>query len=412
MEQKGITLIALIITIIILLILAGISIAMLTGENGLLTKAITAGEESKKAEYEEALKLLATGLRSDQFLDQLDKKEFIDRYAEEFEKEKIKTDLWKNASQERKNEQTIWVITKEGWIFKVTEDEVIYIGNRTDSPIPPNLTQAEMRCNYTPSNWTKGSVKLEIQAEVKGGTLQYSKDANIWEDYDSKTGIVVKQNGTIYARFKNNLDEVGGYATASVTNIDRNPVTGSIHATATKDSATVTVSASDAPQTATDGCSGIKGYYYSNDGGSNYTNITTSASFTFTSLQPETNYNIAVKIVDYANNETVLRTSITTESQRYYIVRNGILQDNNYTLAGPEATIKQESSSVVFQYCWGYGHSTWDSGGISWSMGNKTGFSKVYYDCTWQSDNSSYGAGWIKAAKTPVPRWISWSNGF
>ncbi len=35
----GITLIALVITIIILLILAGISIATLTGENGLLGKA-------------------------------------------------------------------------------------------------------------------------------------------------------------------------------------------------------------------------------------------------------------------------------------------------------------------------------------------------------------------------------------
>ena len=38
-NEKGITLIALVITIIVLLILAGISIAMLTGENGLLNKS-------------------------------------------------------------------------------------------------------------------------------------------------------------------------------------------------------------------------------------------------------------------------------------------------------------------------------------------------------------------------------------
>ena len=37
-NQKGITLIALVITIIVLLILAGVSIAMLTGENGILTR--------------------------------------------------------------------------------------------------------------------------------------------------------------------------------------------------------------------------------------------------------------------------------------------------------------------------------------------------------------------------------------
>ena len=38
-KQKGITLIALVITIIVLLILAGITIAMLTGQNGVLTQA-------------------------------------------------------------------------------------------------------------------------------------------------------------------------------------------------------------------------------------------------------------------------------------------------------------------------------------------------------------------------------------
>ena len=38
-NQKGITLIALVITIIVLLILAGVSIAMLTGNNGILTQA-------------------------------------------------------------------------------------------------------------------------------------------------------------------------------------------------------------------------------------------------------------------------------------------------------------------------------------------------------------------------------------
>ena len=38
-STKGITLIALVVTIIILLILAGVSIAMLTGNNGILSQA-------------------------------------------------------------------------------------------------------------------------------------------------------------------------------------------------------------------------------------------------------------------------------------------------------------------------------------------------------------------------------------
>ena len=47
--EKGITLIALVITIIILLILAGISIAMLTGDNGTLNKASSAKEQTEVA---------------------------------------------------------------------------------------------------------------------------------------------------------------------------------------------------------------------------------------------------------------------------------------------------------------------------------------------------------------------------
>ena len=56
-ESKGITLIALAITIIVLLILAGITIVTLTGENGLLNKAKTAGERNKYATAEEKVKL-------------------------------------------------------------------------------------------------------------------------------------------------------------------------------------------------------------------------------------------------------------------------------------------------------------------------------------------------------------------
>ena len=45
-NSKGITLIALVITIIVLLILAAISIATLTGENGILTQANKAKTET------------------------------------------------------------------------------------------------------------------------------------------------------------------------------------------------------------------------------------------------------------------------------------------------------------------------------------------------------------------------------
>ena len=59
--NKGITLIALVITIIVLLILATVSVATLTGENGILTKATKAKEETQKATAEEKVQLEALG---------------------------------------------------------------------------------------------------------------------------------------------------------------------------------------------------------------------------------------------------------------------------------------------------------------------------------------------------------------
>ena len=56
-ENKGITLIALVVTIIVLLILAGISITMLTGQNGILNKATDAKNANGIVQIDEQVKL-------------------------------------------------------------------------------------------------------------------------------------------------------------------------------------------------------------------------------------------------------------------------------------------------------------------------------------------------------------------
>ncbi len=55
--SKGITLIALVVTIIVLLILAGISVQMLTGDNGIIGRAADAKEKTEDAQREEEMQL-------------------------------------------------------------------------------------------------------------------------------------------------------------------------------------------------------------------------------------------------------------------------------------------------------------------------------------------------------------------
>ena len=66
-NNKGITLIALVITIIVLLILAGVSIAMLTGNNGVLTRASSAKVSNRLGEMKDEISLLAAETMTDYY---------------------------------------------------------------------------------------------------------------------------------------------------------------------------------------------------------------------------------------------------------------------------------------------------------------------------------------------------------
>ena len=56
-NQKGITLIALVVTIVVLLILAGTAIAMLQGDNGIITNAQNAKAANTEAEVVDKIKM-------------------------------------------------------------------------------------------------------------------------------------------------------------------------------------------------------------------------------------------------------------------------------------------------------------------------------------------------------------------
>ena len=107
--NKGITLIALVITIIVLLILAAVSIATLTGENGILTRAQDAKTSTKIAEEREKVELAATAALADDLGGEI-KEGFLKQELEEY----FGTDGFSIAPGENNGE--------EGFIVAVTEN--------------------------------------------------------------------------------------------------------------------------------------------------------------------------------------------------------------------------------------------------------------------------------------------------
>ena len=86
-KTKGITLIALVVTIIVLLILAGVSISMLTGENGILNQAQNAKNKTEEAERNEKLDLLKQEELINETLNGVEVDEVKDGNPGELEKE-------------------------------------------------------------------------------------------------------------------------------------------------------------------------------------------------------------------------------------------------------------------------------------------------------------------------------------
>jgi len=58
-QERGITLVALVVTIVVLLILAGVSISMVLGQNGIVTKA-----QDAKKNYTESANEELTGMNT------------------------------------------------------------------------------------------------------------------------------------------------------------------------------------------------------------------------------------------------------------------------------------------------------------------------------------------------------------
>ena len=98
--NNGITLIALVITIIVLLILVGVTIATLTGDNGVLTKANEADIETRVATVEERKNLWKTDQKADNYLGE-DPTQELAELLDNLEEEKLITPEERNQIEEK-----------------------------------------------------------------------------------------------------------------------------------------------------------------------------------------------------------------------------------------------------------------------------------------------------------------------
>ena len=128
-KQRGVTIIALTVTIIVLLILAGISISLLTDDSELIGKSQESKIETEIMQYQEKLEILKQLESVNNYT--VDVNKFLTNYVEVVKQDAMfKENKGITINNEKK---TVKVITKEGYEFEVTMDDVIYVGDKGES---------------------------------------------------------------------------------------------------------------------------------------------------------------------------------------------------------------------------------------------------------------------------------------
>ena len=191
-RQKGITLIALVVTIIVLLILAGISISMLTGQNGILNRAQEAKEKTDQSQKDENQKIQEYEDIINQYSGNLPTREETKPYFPNdtfsYKEGTLSTGL---VIMDSNNNEYVWVE-----VPKTTE---VY----TTAGI--NIT------NFTDEEYTK------IETDLKEYTKYYKNS-----DYsDTKSGTTVQYKNMLKSVYENGGFWIGRYEAGIDENIPR-----------------------------------------------------------------------------------------------------------------------------------------------------------------------------------------------
>ena len=159
-KNKGITLIALVVTIIVLLILAGISISMLTGQNGILKRAAEAKERNESSSALEEIQLVVIGaIGTDGEVD-------IAKAKEELrEKGATITEIGDDLKVEYKNKK--YLVTKDGSVSEWT-------GTETPANAP------KLSAGMIPVKYDTSKGKWVVCSKSDSSWYNYSTDQKQW----------------------------------------------------------------------------------------------------------------------------------------------------------------------------------------------------------------------------------------
>ena len=132
-KNKGITLIALVVTIVVLLILAGVSISMLSGEDGIINQAQNASKETSEAENIEKIRLAISEAQiGEEGYQKLDETNFKEALENQFKGQNVQLADSKDGSFtiNLENISKIYYVDSDGQI--IANENILKIGTEEE----------------------------------------------------------------------------------------------------------------------------------------------------------------------------------------------------------------------------------------------------------------------------------------
>jgi len=172
-NNKGITLIALVITIIVLIILAGVTINLTLGQNGIFNKAEEAKEEQYQASERDALELILSEANIEKATN------------DEYNSNDFLTNMFENEGMIVDSN----IVTVDRYRFQIDREKLIIVNMLGESNVRI-LTQTKEYLGKSEDNKYLVSVELKIESDVDINTMEIQMPDGTKEEINDESTII------------------------------------------------------------------------------------------------------------------------------------------------------------------------------------------------------------------------------
>ena len=217
-QVKGITLIALVVTIIVLLILAGVAISLTIGNNGIISRAINARDKTIVADEEEAITLA-----------------YAARKMDDYTKNVIASDLQEELSNANRDtrvtssgDDLIVLYNDTNHRYRINQNGEIERLEDMTPELAKSVVMATPLWGYLCVELMDGTVGL-IDYHVTAPNLEQANmdgmrvlSTSGIKQYDYDGGMIVDNDGNVYMEIYN--VEIDNYEIICLNNIEGSPI--------------------------------------------------------------------------------------------------------------------------------------------------------------------------------------------